>query len=186
MKKVLLLIRHGEVPKAYQNRYMGRTNPPLSVEGREMCAYLSKIQCDKLFVSPLLRAIETASFIPQTPIFDSRLEEIHFGDFENMTFEEISQHLTPEEIDIWMHSPEKFTFPNGERCIAFFERVDAFFDNMKDDENETVAVVTHGGVLMRILSRIRNIPMSRMFETLPARGSLTRIELIHGDWQDAE
>ena len=81
----LYLIRHGQTPGNKLSRYIGTTDEPLSDEGREFLKKLSYPMPEELFVSPLLRCVETAEiFFPgkQLHIIEE-LSECDFGEFEN-------------------------------------------------------------------------------------------------------
>ena len=61
----LYLIRHGQTPGNKLSRYIGTTDEPLSDEGREFLKKISYPMPEELFVSPLLRCVETAEiFFP--------------------------------------------------------------------------------------------------------------------------
>ncbi len=92
--KHLLLIRHGEMMPEFIGRYIGQTDAGLSDDARRTCSGLAdgKAVPDRIYSSPLVRALESARLIfPKREILtDSRLMEIHFGDFEGCTFAEIA------------------------------------------------------------------------------------------------
>ncbi|MPN21094.1 Phosphoserine phosphatase 1 [bioreactor metagenome] len=180
--KRILLIRHGELPKEYRDRLIGRTDPPLSEEGRVACRKLrgriAKLAPEKFYCSPLRRAVETleaAGGNVSQAVFDPRLCEMDFGKWENLLFDEIMHHSdsSPEQMRIWAEEPEKFQFPGGESYGVFAQRIDAFLRNLYEDPAPVVAVVTHGGILMRMISVWNNVPPCRQWEHLPPRGSLT-------------
>ena len=56
----LYLIRHGQTPGNKLSRYIGTTDEPLSDEGWEFLKKISYPMPEELFVSPLLRCVETA------------------------------------------------------------------------------------------------------------------------------
>lgn len=179
--KRILLIRHGELPEEYRGRFVGRTDPPLSEEGRASCRELrgriAALAPEKFYCSPLRRAVETleaAGGDVSQAIFDPRLCEIDFGRWENLLFDEILHHSdsSPEQMRIWAEEPEKFYFPGGESYGVFAQRVDSFLRDLYADPARTVAVVTHGGILMRTISVWSGTPPSRQREHLPPRGSL--------------
>ena len=175
MKKVLL-IRHGEVEARFQRRYIGWLDAALSPEGRAACARLAAQagRPDRIFTSPLRRARETAAIVfPDRQaefIVDDRLKEMDFGDYADLTFDEIAAQADPAWIRCWAETPEKIAFPNGENYAGFAARVDAFFRDLPDGVS---AVVTHGGVIMRCRGRLHGLPVLRHEEVLPARGTLT-------------
>lgn len=185
MTKTVYLIRHGQVPLAFQGRYIGVTDPPLSTAGRRMCAYLKALECTEIFSSPRQRALQTAACIKGRISIDDRLAEIDFGEWENLTFQEISARADAELLTLWAETPEKMLFPGGEAVSAFYARVDEFFDGLTRSGQAITAVVTHGGVLMRIISRIRNIPPLRQIETLPPRGTMVKLIYKQEKWHEA-
>lgn len=175
MKK-LILIRHGEVPLAWQRRYIGSTNPPLSEEGRAGCRKLreqfSAHNPVKIWCSPLLRAVQSAEEIcPGREIaFDHRLREIDFGDWENLSYQEICEVATPSQISTWAENIDEMVFPGGSSVREFNCAVDEFMDELPDEY--PVALITHGGVLMRIISRIKGLSPERRLEALLPRGAM--------------
>jgi len=186
--KRILLIRHGEVADPYRGRFVGRTDPPLSEEGRAACRNLrqriAELAPAKFYCSPLLRAVETLEAVGgvrSETVFDPRLCEINFGKWENLLFDEIIHHAdaSPEQMRVWSEEPEHFQFPGGESYGVFAQRIDSFMRDLYKTSHPTVAVVTHGGILMRVISAWRGIPPCRQCEVLPPRGSLTVY-----DWQD--
>lgn len=186
--KRILLIRHGEVIDAYRGRFIGKTDPPLSEEGRAACRTLrgriAALAPEKFYCSPLRRAVETLEAVGGTraeTVFDPRLSEIDFGKWENLLFDEILRDAdaSPEQLRLWTEEPERFQFPYGESYGVFSQRVDSFMRDLYRNPYSTVAVVTHGGILMRVISVWQGIPPSRQCEVLPPRGSL-----VVYDWKE--
>ena len=58
----IYLIRHGQTPGNKLKPYIGTTDEQLSQEGREFLEKLSYPMPESLYVSPLLRCVETAEF----------------------------------------------------------------------------------------------------------------------------
>lgn len=186
----ILLIRHCEVPGEYRGRYIGSTDVPLSEAGRaaarNLAPQLASFAPETIVSSPLRRAVETAELAaPGREIrFDPRLTEIDFGAWEALTFAEIEQRATPEELRCWSESPGEMRFPGGESFPAFRRRVDAAFaELLAGTAGEIVAVVTHGGPAMRILATLHHLPAERQHELLPPRGSITVLNFHQGVFQ---
>ena len=153
-----LLIRHGKTPGNEEHRYIGRTDEPLSNDGRaeaERC--MKDPEQKQVYVSPYLRARETAKILfpnaKQIPV--PGLRETDFGVFEGKNADEMADD--PEYrawVDSWCTGP----IPGGEsrddvtrRAVRAFSR--AVRSSMKKGE-ECVVFVTHGGVIMSILSAL--------------------------------
>ena len=186
----ILLIRHCEVPDEYRGRYIGSTDVPLSETGRTaaraLAPQLARFAPETVVSSPLRRAVETAELAaPGREIrFDSRLEEIDFGEWEALTFAEIEQRAAPEALRCWSEFPGEMRFPGGESFPAFRRRVDeAFAELLAGAAGEIVAVVTHGGPAMRILATLHHLPAERQHELLPPRGSITVLNFHQGVFQ---
>lgn len=192
MKKILL-IRHGEVEEKFQGRFIGKTDAPLSESGRAECrtlrARVAAHAPELFFHSPLRRAVETLELV-RSPgvrsVVDPRLREIDFGRWEGLLFDEIARVATPEELRIWAEDPAGMVFPEGESFAAFAARVDAFTRELAEIPVECAAVVTHGGVLMRMIAGWKGLPTQRQHEVLPPRGSLCVFEYNDGVWNHVE
>ena len=191
--KRILLIRHGEVEESYRRRFIGKTDAPLSEEGREECRALrvrvAALSPELFFCSPLRRAVETLEVVRVKEcrsLIDPRLREIDFGRWEGLLFEEIARVAAPAELRVWAENPAGMVFPGGESFAAFAARVDAFTRELVEMPVECAAVVTHGGVLMRMISGWKGLPSQRQHEVLPPRGSLNVFECNDGVWNHVQ
>ncbi|MDD3153605.1 MAG: histidine phosphatase family protein [Victivallaceae bacterium] len=170
----VFLIRHGEIPANYAGRYLGcRCDPPLSEEGRESCRALSELPVDRVYSSPLLRARETAAFLPVKFTVENRLREIDFGQWENLTFEQILRRAPEEAIRIWKEERDAMVFPGGESVAEFHFRVTAFFRELNEEDGNT-AVVTHGGVIMYLRRILAGASAQKEQTFLIPRGSFVK------------
>lgn len=96
MLKVYLL-RHGLTDWNKLRRVQGSSDIPLNEEGRRVARLTAEgmrdMPIDLVYSSPLKRARETAEIIcagRDVPIvFDERIREIGFGEFEGVTWPEI-------------------------------------------------------------------------------------------------
>ena len=145
----LHLIRHGMTAGNLQGLYIGSgTDLPLCDEGRAQLAELKERfeypQVDTVFSSPMLRAVETANILfPNAAhtftVHD--LREAGFGKFENKP--------VPEGAE----PTEQFHARCAESLLKLFEYM------IRMDVTEA-ACVTHGGVIMSMLSQ-RALPSRR-------------------------
>ena len=80
--------------------------------------------------------------------FEPRLRERHYGRFEGRTYEEI-ERIDASAYRRWRARDPVFALPGGgETLLALHERVEAALrDLARRHAGETIAVVTHGGVL---------------------------------------
>lgn len=158
----IYLLRHGRTLWNEAGRLQGRTDIPLSEDGRAAARAagraLSDIAFDAAFSSPLRRARETAELIlagrgvaVQT---DARLVELSFGAAEGMALEA----LPPEQRPTWrlFSDPASYVPPDGgESYASLTARCRAFLDEalLPQEKNwENVLVVAHGGVVRGLFS----------------------------------
>jgi len=133
--------------------------------------------------SPARRARETARLATEwtgsTILLDEDLWEIDFGKWEGMNFQEIAS-ADPELVDEWAKGRMDFCFPGGERIEAFRERIHRAGRRMRGYREETVVVVTHGGVIRFLLCHFLALPPQSylLFEVSP--GSITRLRFYDG------
>lgn len=154
----ITLIRHGMTHGNTENRYSGSgTDEPLCAEGEAQArAAGARTDVTRIYVSPMTRTRQTASicypFAEQVPVED--LREMHFGDFEDRTAEEMANDPA---YTAWVNADCLTPCPNGESIPAFGNRVgDALtaliLDSARRGEDR-LTVVTHGGVIMALMHR---------------------------------
>ena len=162
----LVFIRHGETKANRERRYLGRTEEPLSGEGKMALESYQKQgyypRAAYLFSSPKKRCLETAQILyPQlTPVLIAEWEEIDFGRFEYKNYEELKADA---QYQAWIDSGGVLPFPGGESREEFMIRCERGFVKMcreicltaerSGEEAVTVGIVVHGGTIMALLSR---------------------------------
>ena len=143
-------IRHGQSTWNIENRWQGHSDIPLSDEGREQALRLRKAlqstTFDRVFSSDPQRARQTAQIaLPQHAVVsDSRLREVHFGEFEGLTRDEMSEaqrHI----LKAWLQDPFAQRIPAGESLQDVLERLRGWREELPP--RGRVAVFTHGGVI---------------------------------------
>ena len=97
---------------------------------------------DFIYSSPLTRCAALAKKLSSSVIFDERLKEIHFGDWEMRKWEEIGH--TPQ--DFWLESKGNFRFPGGESFKEFKNRI-ADFSKTEEKNLKNALLITHSGVI---------------------------------------
>src|SRR4051812_47434205 len=100
----LWLARHGETAWTLTRQHTGRTDLPLTDNGREqarneLAPKLAGVAFGLVLVSPLRRALETAKLAGFEPALDERLREMDYGEYEGRTTAEI--HAERPGWDLW-------------------------------------------------------------------------------------
>lgn len=114
----------------------------------------------QVYSSPLKRCSLLAEklFPAHELIFNDDLKEINCGKWEMQSWDDIAQH----EIAPWMNDFVNVQIPQGESYIDLYERVIAAFKKIIA-QNNTCAIIAHGGVLRSILSYITNTALVDSF-----------------------
>jgi alpha-ribazole phosphatase len=184
MVQRLLLIRHGDLGDRCRGRYIGRTDAPLSAEGRRQAAALdrplARLSGAQFLASPLRRTRETADIaLGANGTFESddNLREIDFGRWEGMSFAEIAA-ADSAAVERWAALDENFTFPGGEAIRAFRERIGTAAERITANPAGTVVLFAHGGVIRFLICRFLGLPDRHhlLFDIQPASISEIRID----------
>lgn len=172
------LIRHGSTEANERGRIIGSTDQPLTDRGREklreISGYLAPYPVEAVFTSPLVRASETARILypGSRPIVLSDLREYHFGIHENGDFHALCFAEG--------RSPEKFleecrTAEGAEDLQQFCDRVFGVFAKIVDgcmrSGVRSAAVITHGTVIMTLMSAFAYPKRERMIDWLCGNGT---------------
>ena len=173
---LIFLLRHGQIQGHEEKRFIGATDVPLDDTGLSEARYwqraFSGFPLDTVYSSRLQRCDQTARCIAEkTPVINTpALNEIHMGEWDGKTFEEIKA-CRPEEFikrgeDLCSYRP-----PSGESFQDLSDRVLPFFNPLVR-KKEKMLIVTHAGVIRVILCHILNLPLKALFQIKPAYGEL--------------
>jgi len=149
----IIFIRHGKTVGNIEKRYVGgRTDQPLCPEGLAMLAEAGHYpQVKKVFVSPMLRAQQTAAglFPNAEQVVLEGLREMDFGDFEGKNAEEMAHD---DAYRSWVESFCLTACPSGEDAVTVGKRVLAAMSRgIELSDGETAIFVAHGGSIMSAL-----------------------------------
>ena len=160
----LLLVRHGESAPARDDRPFtlvdGHGDPELSPAGREQ-AYrvadrLAQEDISAVYVTTLQRTVQTAAPLAARlgiePRVEPDLREVFLGEWEGGSFR---RHVAEgHPIARRMFAEQRWdVIPGAEPADAFAARVRGAIDRIaRAHPDETVAVVSHGGVIGQVLA----------------------------------
>lgn len=183
----LLILRHGSTAANQLHQYCGRSDLPLSEAGRLQAAATRGWLLDRItktwqpdrpvYCSPLLRCRETAAIIwPQcTPELDAAFVEADFGSWEGKTWADL--HEDPA-YRAWIEAGAQSDLapPGGESRRMVYARVYAGFQRLLARRaHQSFALVTHGGVIMSLLTALTGRDDSFYdWQCQPAGGFLIR------------
>jgi probable phosphoglycerate mutase len=138
----LWLARHGATAWTLTGRHTGRTDLPLSEEGRrqareELAPKLAATEFALVLSSPLQRALETARLAGFEPEIDDRLREMDYGEYEGLTTAEIRSERP--DWDLWTDGN-----PGGETAEDVGARMDELIADRLAGAQAPVLVFGHG------------------------------------------
>lgn len=174
----LVLIRHTSVAVPRGVCY-GQTDVPLAKSfPREAAAVkekLGKYSFTEAFSSPLTRCVRLASFCGFVhPVIDSRLIEMNFGEWEMKRFDDIKD----PRLQQWYNDYINVAATGGESVLDQRRRLIDFVEDIsRTHSGSTVAVFTHGGILINALAALAGKSYDELYRAVPPYGSIIEIEL---------
>jgi broad specificity phosphatase PhoE len=189
-----LLIRHGESEGNREWRLQGQREYPMTERGRcqaeALARRLARWQIAAVYSSPLQRARETAAVIAEALGLAVQVlpgvEEYDFGELSGLTWWEIQKRAPALAAAAASRSAEYPHYPGEEGREAFRRRVCGALRGLREDHGgDTVAVVTHAGVIAVFLMDVLCRPYRRPIPFVVENGSITVVETLAQRWAGA-
>lgn len=160
----LVLVRHGQSAPAVDGQPFalvgGHGDPPLSPLGRRQAEQvgrrLAATPLAAIYVTTLQRTVQTAEPLARTvglePVVEADLREVHLGEWEGGLYRR--KMLEGDPLAVQAIAEERWdVIPGAEPAAAFAGRVRGAVERIAAAHgDQTVAVVTHGGVIGQILA----------------------------------
>ena len=175
----IYVVRHCSTRYSEEKIYCGNTDAPLSKAGRieaQRLAEAAKGYCiDLVLSSPLMRARDTAEAIVgdrNIPVlYDARLKERNFGDFEGTGVERTEGKECRYSFAV--------KYPNGESNLQVAARIYAFLDEIKEKyAGKNVVIVSHGSVCRLIRSYFRDMTDEEFYTYSHRNGTIEEYETV--------
>lgn len=154
----IYLIRHGETAWSLSGQHTGRSDIPLTDNGRKMAGQLASVLAGEDFacvmMSPLQRARETCALagLGGRAAIDADLMEWNYGDYEGLTTGQI-QALSPD----WLLFRDGC--PGGETPEQVGLRVDRLIAQVRAVRGH-VALFAHGHLFRVFAARWLDLPVT--------------------------
>jgi broad specificity phosphatase PhoE len=191
---ILYLVRHGEnranLTKEFSHR---KIDYPLTIKGRlqaeQTAHFLKDKHINKVYASPLLRAVETAEMIAriaQTQVeIHENFRELDAGCLEDLPPTEENWQIYINVLKDWMHGRLESSFPGGENFLVASQRARAAINEvMPPNSQHNVVVVGHGGIFFVAITQIcQGVNFKTIFDQDNHNCSITTIE---SGWQEGE
>ncbi|AGY38299.1 histidine phosphatase [Streptococcus ilei] len=149
------LIRHGETDFNKKRFFYGKADVSINETGKEQASQIHQLlkgrAISRIYTSQLKRTLETAAIIfpDQIPTAYKALNERDFGLWEGRTANEI-QAAFPLVWEEWLESPFDVTPSKAEPFQKFKDRVQSIVEEIRETEDDEIAIVGHLGVLRLI------------------------------------
>lgn len=175
---IIDLLRHGETTAG--KCFLGSTNAVLTDKGwSQMHNAVSEPIYDVVIASPLLRCVDFARDYSQQHnlplLIEDDLREIHFGEWEGKTSEQLWQSDQKTLLDFW-RDPFVNTPPQGESMTDFMARVNSCFNNVSEQfQNKNILLVAHAGVIKVMLCSVLGMNPGDMQKLTIDHGGMSRV-----------
>ena len=144
----LAMIRHGPTDWNLMQRVQGRSDVPLSEKGRTwVCSWRLPRETEGLrwFVSPLLRARETATILGLSPAVEPSLLEIDWGEWDAKLLPELREREAEAMAERHRLGVD-FRAPGGESPRDVQERLNPWLARL-GAAGQPCGAVAHNGVI---------------------------------------
>lgn len=176
------IVRHTKVAVNKGICY-GQTDVDLADSFREEIEQLKKqlpTDFDKVYSSPLQRCKTLAEQFSSSIIFDDRLKEMHFGDWELKAWNDIPK----EEIQPWYDDFVSTETPNGDSFENLYLRCSSFLDELRKQNYDKILIVTHGGIVRSTWAYLLDIPLKNTFKLPLDYGEILHFHLAKKSEED--
>lgn len=174
----VFVVRHCTTEYNEKRIYCGSTDIPLSDIGLDEAKRLSEISkqynFDLVFCSPLTRAKQTAEALlcgRNIPvIYDNRLTERSFGDFEEKSVDREDGKVCRYSFAV--------KYPNGESNLQVAARIYRFLDEVKEKySGKNILIVSHGSVCRIIRTYFQDMTDDEFYSYSHRNGTIEEYEL---------
>jgi broad specificity phosphatase PhoE len=143
------LVRHGETAWSITGQHTGRTDLALTPQGEEQARALAPslqgLQLDRVFSSPLKRALRTCELagFADRAVIDPDLLEWDYGHYEGRTLADIHRERPDWELF-------RDGCPGGESVAQIAERADRFLSRLRAVKGRSL--IFSSGHILRVLA----------------------------------
>jgi broad specificity phosphatase PhoE len=165
---LLYFVRHAQTASSAVDSFNGRSDLPLTDEGREQARKLGErlkpVRFAAVARSPLGRTKETAELVaPAAPhVVVEGLTEIDYGEWEGLSPAQ-ARARDPQLYEAWLADPARIAPPGGETAAQVAERALAGLHGIQkafEHVGRPVLVVSHKATLRILAAALTEAPLS--------------------------
>jgi alpha-ribazole phosphatase len=150
----LILVRHPQ-PQVAPGVCYGSTDLAIAPGQLEQTLATLELPADlPIYSSPLRRCAELAARLGDNIIYDARLAEMHFGDWEMQPWDAIPRAA----IDAWAADMVHYRPGDGESVLQMAERITAFYNALTGD----AIIICHAGAMRLLAARHAGLAPAEM------------------------
>lgn len=185
----IYITRHGQTRLNKAHLMQGRSDEPLNERGIEQAKsarkLLGDIHFDKVYASPLKRAITTAEIIgdiQENDIkIDERIIEADFGPYEMKKYSGVGPSMTLYWMAPWIFpAPKKV-----ETLDSMRNRAKSFLEDVieESDKDENILISCHGGIIRSLTGFLEHAKNGFIWYPKPKNCEIKIYEGEKGDFK---
>ena len=185
-------MRHGQADNNIKRILVGRyIESHLTEYGKKQVAdaakHLKSVSIQKVYVSPVIRTIETAKIVCRILELDyevdERLYEIELGKLVGMNFEEIIQKYGNLFLKFYNENDSTLTRYGVESFCSVKSRIRQLLDQiMKNHQDENVLLITHLDPIKAAISSLLDLNSQALYKWHIQNASLTILKHEYNDY----
>jgi 2,3-bisphosphoglycerate-dependent phosphoglycerate mutase len=180
---LVIFMRHGQAENNVSRVLVGRhIEAHLTEQGRQQVAdaarQLKSIQIDRVYVSPVIRAVETAQIVCKTLgmnyEIDERLYEIELGKLVGMNYEEVTTKYGDLFLRFYSESDPVLANFGVETFASVKKRIKSLLDEaLQKYEDSNILMVTHLDPIKAALAALLDLKPEALYRWHIRNASLT-------------
>jgi len=146
----IILVRHGETEWNIKEIFRGRIDIELNETGIKqaelLAEYLSQVEMEAIYSSPLKRALKTAEVIASYHNLNVEIApgliDFDYGEWQGLPHQEVKNKYK-ELYAEWIKNPHRVKMPGGGSLNDVRRRAIGVVDNIVSQYEGTIALVSH-------------------------------------------
>jgi len=176
----IILVRHGETEWNIKEIYRGRIDIELNETGIKqaelLAEYLSQVEMEAIYSSPLKRALKTAEVIASYHNLNVEIApgliDFDYGEWQGLPHQEVKNKYK-ELYAEWIKNPHRVKMPGGESLNDVRRRAIGVVDNIVSQYEGTVALVSHRVVNKVLICTLLGLDNSHFWNIKQDTGGIT-------------
>jgi len=183
----LILARHGETEWNVEEVFRGRIDVELNETGLKQAEllgeYLSKQKIEKVYSSPLKRALRTAQAIADYQRLrvevSPSLVDLDFGEWQGLSVGEVKAKYRSSYKE-WLENPHQLKIPGGENLDEVRKRALKLVNSILAKYDGTVVLVSHRVINKVLICALLGLDNSHFWNIKQDTGGISTFSYHNG------